>query len=110
MRDAAVLYTHLAQLIPFHPFPITPIKLALFALAYSPETSHVELFDKAEGTNAFVKKRLYPRLLKEEITHALDDLELIQVVSRGDGDERVTEFEMEQWGEWRMGVMKDLWG
>lgn len=105
-----MLYTHLAQLIPFHPFPITPIKLALFALAYSPETSHVELFDKAEGTNAFVKKRLYPRLLKEEITHALDDLELIQVVSRGDGDERVTEFEMEQWGEWRMGVMKDLWG
>lgn len=104
IREVSLLYHNLSALLPFPTYPITPLKLVLFALAYTPGRSGLA-FDQT--ASHFGNHRRYPRKTAKELGWMLDDLEVMQILTRG--NEGVTRFEIEQWVEWRGEILKDFW-
>lgn len=98
---------HLASLISFRILPITPLKMVLFAFAYSPLSKHVALFDNVPAAGMFCAKRIYPRLRFNEVQPALSDLEKLLWAINGSTN-ALSACENLNWSTWKAGILRDL--
>lgn len=109
LQNAADLYLGLAQLVRFPAWPITPLKLAVFAFSYS-DGSIGRVMDRIVPKLA--GRRTNPRMPPDQLEEALGAVTAIWDMSTGWDAWTVAELgrDREQWESWRREVALDATG
>jgi hypothetical protein len=101
--QAAVLYTNITALLCFPTYPIDSVKLAIFALAFTPgHLGHYLLRASPE----FAQQQQYSRLSGSDLQKLMKDLTAVRDITRG-GSVGISEGEINEWHEWLRELLED---
>lgn len=93
---AAVLYTNITALLCFPTYPIDAVKLAVFALSFTPGPLGQRLIESSEE---FAHQRQYSRLSGSEMEKLMKDVTAVRDITRG-GAMAIPDVEMVDWSNW----------
>ncbi|GAA5853131.1 hypothetical protein JCM8547_000212 [Rhodosporidiobolus lusitaniae] len=104
LHNTAIIYTHITALLAFPTYPITTLKLGVFALAMTPGS-----FGKAVDVEepSVVRERECPRATPKQLEILLKDVTALRMITRG-GDEAIADGEKQEWMEWWEEVRDDI--
>ncbi|GAA6008119.1 hypothetical protein JCM11491_001892 [Sporobolomyces phaffii] len=94
--QAAVLYTNITALLCFPTYPIDAVKLAVFALAFTPGPLGQILL---RSSPEFAQQQQYSRLSGSDMEKLMKDLTAVRDITRG-GSVGISEGELRDWHEW----------
>ncbi|GAA5826625.1 hypothetical protein JCM11251_002824 [Rhodosporidiobolus azoricus] len=104
--NTATIYTHITAVLSFPTYPITTLKLAIFALSMTPGP----LGQKVDQVAPILKERReVPRATGTQLEGLLKDATVLRMITRG-GDRQIPDEEKSEWVRWQEEVMRDWKG
>ncbi|GAA5900065.1 hypothetical protein JCM6882_002604 [Rhodosporidiobolus microsporus] len=104
--NTATVYTHITAILSFPTYPITTLKLAIFALAMTPGPMGAKLDAVAPQLK---EKRDVARASGKQLEGLMKDATVLRMITRG-GDKQIPDGEKSEWLRWQEEVMRDWKG
>ena len=104
----AAMYHSMGKVLGFAPLPITPLKMALFAVCYSPAARHIAVLEtSSEGARLMRKHREFRRLTANEMLGpAMQGLERLRTWTMTSAE--LNRLDNVQWAIYKAGIVKDV--